>query len=83
MGPFDLALESSGNLLVSDPSGYRIIRLDTTLKPIASFGAPGSQVGSLNFPKGLAVDASVWCTWSIPTTAGSRCLTAQGRLSRR
>jgi sugar lactone lactonase YvrE len=57
-GPFDLALEPSGNLLVSDPSGYRIVRVDSSLKPVDWFGQAGSQEGRLNFPKGLAVDSS-------------------------
>jgi tripartite motif-containing protein 71 len=57
-GPFDLALESSGNLLVTDPPGYRVVRIDSKRQPISSFGTPGSRVGSLNFPKGIAVDES-------------------------
>lgn len=57
-GPFDLAFEPSGNVLVTDPPGYRVVRIDSKNQPIWSFGRPGSGVGALNFPKGIAVDAS-------------------------
>jgi tripartite motif-containing protein 71 len=56
-GPFDLAFDPSGNLIVTDPSNYRVVRLDPSNRPSGWFGKPGSGVGLLNFPKGLAVDA--------------------------
>jgi tripartite motif-containing protein 71 len=54
-GPFDVAFDPSGNLLVTDPSRYRVVRLDSSNRPSGSFGKPGSGIGLLNFPKGLAV----------------------------
>ncbi|MFH1112427.1 MAG: NHL repeat-containing protein [Pseudomonadota bacterium] len=54
-GPFDVAFDSSGNLLVSDPPSYGILRLNTSLVPVASFGKAGAQPGYLNFPKGITV----------------------------
>ena len=56
-GPFDIAFDPSGNLVVSDPPGYRVVRLDSTNKETGSFGGAGSEPGRLNFPKGLAVDS--------------------------
>lgn len=55
-GPFDLAFDSSGNLLVTDPPGYRVLVLDPANRPKPLFGMPGAQPGRLNFPKGIAVD---------------------------
>ena len=55
-GPFDIACDATGNLLVTDPAQYRVLRLDSRLNPVSSFGGPGSQKGRLNFPMGLAVD---------------------------
>ncbi len=57
-GPFDVAFDSSGNLLVSDPPTYRILRLDSSRIPMFLFGKPGAQPGHLNFPKGITVDSS-------------------------
>lgn len=55
-GPFALAFAPSGNLLVTDPPRYRVVRLQRENKPLDSFGKAGSHVGRLNFPKGIAVD---------------------------
>ncbi|MDQ7781670.1 MAG: NHL repeat-containing protein [Desulfomonilaceae bacterium] len=55
-GPFAVAFDSSGNLLVSDPPSYRIVRVDPSNNVTATFGKPGSAPGYLNFPKGVAVD---------------------------
>jgi len=54
-GPFDVAFDPSGNLLVTDPSKYSVVRLDSSNRPSGAFGKPGSGIGLLNFPKGLAV----------------------------
>ncbi len=57
-GPFALAFAPSGDLLITDPPGYRVVRLHGDTKPLHAFGKPGSQIGRLNFPKGIAVDAN-------------------------
>ena len=54
-GPFDIAFDPSGNLLATDPPSYRVVCLDGSNREIWSFGAPGSQAGRLNFPRGLAI----------------------------
>jgi tripartite motif-containing protein 71 len=54
--PFDLDFDASGNLLATHPAEYRVLKYDSSHKPLAFFGAPGSEAGCLNFPKGLAVD---------------------------
>jgi len=55
MGPFDLDFDLSGNLLVTDPPGYRVVRLDASNLPIPLVEGPGAGTGRLNFPKGIAV----------------------------
>ncbi|MFA6221885.1 MAG: NHL repeat-containing protein [Desulfomonilaceae bacterium] len=55
--PFCIIFNSTGNLVVTDPSLYRIFLLDYDLKVINSFGKPGSAPGAFNFPKGVAVDS--------------------------
>jgi len=54
--PFDLALSASGDLFVSDSPSYRVLRLDSSHKPVLTFGKAGAHVGRLNFPRGIAVD---------------------------
>jgi len=54
-GPFDLSFDASGNLFVSDPPGYRVVQVASSGEVAGSFGKPGSVVGRLNFPKGMAV----------------------------
>jgi len=55
-GPFDIALDASGRLLVTDPPSYCVISLDHAHKPDFGFGGPGAAEGKMNFPKGIAVD---------------------------
>ncbi len=54
IGPFGVALEQDGALWVSDPSRYCLVKLSSSLQMQKTFGAPGSQPGRLNFPKGIA-----------------------------
>ena len=54
-GPFDLALDRSGGILVTDSPRYRWLQIDTVNGRLVSFGKPGSIVGRLNFPAGIAV----------------------------
>src|SRR5512137_2057808 len=56
-GPFGVAYDPSSGLIVTDPSRYRILRLDSANKPVSWFGGPGSEVGKLNYPLGVAVGA--------------------------
>ncbi len=56
-GPFAAVFDPSGNVLVTDPSHYRVVCLDSNEKPLFSFGKPGSEPGTLNYPLGLAVDS--------------------------
>ncbi len=57
-GPFDLDFDPSGHLLATYPAEYRVLKMDKANTPVAGFGRAGSEVGSLNFPKGLAVDSA-------------------------
>ncbi len=56
-GPFSAAYDLAGNLIVTDPSHYRVLRLDASRQPVSWFGGPGSEKGRLNFPLGVAVAA--------------------------
>lgn len=56
--PFSLAFDSTGGLLVTDPSLYRVWRLDDTMTVSNSFGRPGATPGSFNYPKGIATDSN-------------------------
>ncbi len=51
--PFSLCFNSAGDILVTDPSLYRVFRLNSSLKILDSFGIPGSAPGSFNYPKGI------------------------------
>jgi hypothetical protein len=54
-GPFGIAFDVSGNLLVTDPAQYCVSCLDSGFVLVSSFGGPGSQIGRLNFPIGSCV----------------------------
>lgn len=54
-GPFGLALDAEGNLLVTDSPRYRWLRIARADHSISSHGKPGSIVGRLNYPSGIAV----------------------------
>ena len=52
-----LAVDSNGNLYISDPEGYRILHFNRASSFIDYFGDFGSGENSVNLPTGLAVDA--------------------------
>jgi DNA-binding beta-propeller fold protein YncE len=54
--PF-LAADELGNVYVSDPEGYRILRFNAQGEFIHSWGLYGSDLSSFNLPTGLAVDS--------------------------
>ena len=54
--PFDLAFDPFGHLYVTDPSRYRILRLDQNNQPYSWFGLPGADEGKLNYPLGVSID---------------------------
>jgi DNA-binding beta-propeller fold protein YncE len=55
-GPDGLAVDSSGNLFVSDPGGGSIHAFDRNGALLYSFGRPGSKHGEFYFPRGLWID---------------------------
>ena len=55
-GPDGLAVDSSGNLFVSDPAAGSIHAFDHNGALIYSFGRPGSKHGEFHFPRGLWID---------------------------
>lgn len=54
--PTNLAIDSAGNLYVSDTINGRIQKLDPDGTFVASFGRRGDRPGTFARPKGLAVD---------------------------
>jgi predicted membrane-bound mannosyltransferase/DNA-binding beta-propeller fold protein YncE len=52
-----LAVDSSGNLFVSDPEGFRLLHFTRTGTFIDYFGDYGTSSNSFNFPTGLSVDS--------------------------
>lgn len=57
-GPKGLAVDSQGNIYVSDSWNNRILKLDPEGNLIAAYGREGSGEGELSGPTGLAVDAA-------------------------
>ena len=59
--PF-LAADDLGNVYISDPEGYRILRFNSDGTFIHSWGVYGSDLIGLNLPTGMAVDSQegVW-----------------------
>jgi DNA-binding beta-propeller fold protein YncE len=55
-GPTGLAIDSSGNLFVSDPAAGSIHAFDRSGALLYSFGRPGSKHGEFYFPRGLWID---------------------------
>jgi DNA-binding beta-propeller fold protein YncE len=57
-GPKGLAVDSQGNIYVSDSWNNRILKLDSEGNLIAVYGREGSGDGELSGPTGLVVDAA-------------------------
>lgn len=55
LGPFDVVLDSTGRLLITDSPGYRVVCVDRAKGTLSSFGKPGSVIGRFNYPRGIAV----------------------------
>jgi sugar lactone lactonase YvrE len=55
--PTNLALDSAGNLFVSDSLNFRIQQFGPDLKPIRQIGAKGDVPGYFGQPKGVALDS--------------------------
>lgn len=56
--PFYVAVDSSGNVYVSEPERHRVQKFDSTGAFIAQWGTSGSANGQFNSPRGIAVDAA-------------------------
>ena len=54
-GPFAGVFDPRGDLIVTDPSRYRLVRLDSARRQVSTFGEPGAEQGRLNFPLGVAL----------------------------
>jgi uncharacterized protein (TIGR03437 family) len=58
--PEGLAIDSAGNVYISDSADHRVRKVspDGIISTVAGDGYPGSGAGRLNFPYGLAVDGA-------------------------
>lgn len=55
-GPRAVAIDSDGNIWVSDTGNERMIKFSPNGEPLASFGGTGGDVGQFLEPVGLAID---------------------------
>jgi DNA-binding beta-propeller fold protein YncE len=60
--PYDVVINSVGEVIVADTYNHRIQKFDTSGNFIAKWGSEGAADGQFEFPIGLALDASdnVW-----------------------
>jgi DNA-binding beta-propeller fold protein YncE len=56
--PASLAVDSSGNLYVTDTNNNRIEKFSSDGKFLSKWGTYGSSPGQLNLPTGIAIDSS-------------------------
>jgi len=56
--PFDLALDSKGNIWISDTGNNRIEEFDEKGEYLFQFGKVGSGKGEFKSPKGIVIDSS-------------------------
>lgn len=54
--PTNVALDSKGNVYVTDTANFRVQKFDPKGKYLASFGSAGDTLGTFTRPKGVAVD---------------------------
>jgi uncharacterized protein (TIGR03663 family) len=54
-GPRAIAIESSGNLLVTDTGNNRVVEFSPDGQPLGSFGSPGTAAGQFQEPVGIAI----------------------------
>ncbi len=55
-GPRAIAIDSAGNVYVTDTGNKRVEEFDANGKYLASFGGPGAGLGYFNEPVGIAID---------------------------
>jgi sugar lactone lactonase YvrE len=56
--PFDVALDSSGNIFVADSSNQRIQKFDSSGNFVSKFGSGGTDDGEFIFPFNISIDSS-------------------------
>ena len=55
--PGGVAVDSAGNIFVSDTGNNRIKKFTGQGVALTQWGGTGNQPGSFNYPQGLAIDA--------------------------
>ncbi len=60
--PQHLAVDTAGNLYVTDTGSNRVLRLSSSGAYLAQWGSPGTNAGQFSSPLGIAIDANnnVW-----------------------
>jgi len=56
--PGGVAVDSAGNIYVSDTHRDRIVKFTSQGEPLTHWGHPGDDDGCFNYPQGLAIDSS-------------------------
>jgi|GEM_PF-5512599 len=56
--PYDVAVDSSGNIYVSDMYNNRVQKFDSSGNYVSQFGTSGTGNGLFNAPRGIAIDSS-------------------------
>ena len=56
--PGGVAVDSAGNIYVSDTRRNRIVKFSSQGEPLAHWGQPGDEDGNFNYPQGLAIDSA-------------------------
>jgi sugar lactone lactonase YvrE len=56
--PYFIAVDTAGNVYVTEPSLHRIQKFDASGARVAQWGGFGSGISQLNSPQGIAVDAA-------------------------
>ena len=62
-GPFGVAIDSKGNLWVTDETNNRIEEFGPEGKYTSTFGKAGSEAGQMKEPKGIAIEQSTGDIW--------------------
>ncbi len=82
LGPFDVAFDRAGRLLVTDSPGYRVLCIDRAAGSISSFGKPGAVIGRFNYPRGITVGSDELLYVVDSNNCRIQCFAGHGEVKR-